>query len=175
MTSIRLQQGDITLVPADAIVNAANEALVGGGGVDGAIHRAGGRAIMADLVARYGPDRRCPAGSAVVSAAGDLPALDRHPCGRAGWRGGTAGNRPCSLRRTGPRSTSRPPKAVGPWRSRRSRPGSDRGYPVDLAAATALETVDAWVGAHPDALDAVTFVLFSADSLGAFELARDRI
>ena len=48
------------------------------------------------------------------------------------------------------------------------------GYPVDLAAATALETVDAWVGAHPDALDAVTFVLFSADSLGAFELARDR-
>jgi len=46
------------------------------------------------------------------------------------------------------------------------------GYPIDLAAGVALQTVDAWVAEHPDALDTVTFVLFSADSLAAFERAR---
>ena len=174
MTAIRLQQGDITHVAADAIGNAANEALVGGGGVDGAIHRAGGRGIMADLVARYGPDRRCPAGSAVVSAAGDLPArIVIHAVGPV-WRGGTAGEPAllASAYRTaldlaaaeGCRSIAIPSISTGVY-----------GYPTDLAAMTALMTVDAWVADHPDALDTVTFVLHSADSLGAFERARARI
>ena len=70
---IRPVQGDITRLAADAIVNAANNGLHGGGGVDGAIHRAGGPAIMADLERRYGPGRYCPTGSAVVSGAGNLP------------------------------------------------------------------------------------------------------
>ena len=88
---IQLVLGDITRIPADAIVNAANSALAGGGGVDGAIHRAGGRAIMADLERRYGADRYCPTGSAVVSDAGDLPASwVIHAVGPI-WRGGAAG------------------------------------------------------------------------------------
>ena len=70
LSRIRLIQGDITRISADAIVNAANSALAGGGGVDGAIHRAGGPGIMEDLRRRYGTGRFCPTGSAVVSAPG---------------------------------------------------------------------------------------------------------
>ena len=71
---IVLQDGDITRVPADAIVNAANSALAGGGGVDGAIHRAGGPAIMRELDEIRARIGRCPTGSAVATRAGALPA-----------------------------------------------------------------------------------------------------
>jgi O-acetyl-ADP-ribose deacetylase (regulator of RNase III) len=71
---LRLVTGDITRVAADAIVNAANSALAGGGGVDGAIHRAGGPSIMAELDGIRARVGRCPAGSAVATAAGALPA-----------------------------------------------------------------------------------------------------
>jgi len=71
---LRLVTGDITRVPADAIVNAANSGLAGGGGVDGAIHRAGGPAIMRELDGIRAKIGRCPTGSAVVTAAGKLPA-----------------------------------------------------------------------------------------------------
>jgi O-acetyl-ADP-ribose deacetylase len=88
---IEVVLGDITRIRADAIVNAANDALVGGGGVDGAIHRAGGPAIMADLRLRYGANRHCPTGSAVVSVAGALPARwVIHAVGPV-WHGGGAG------------------------------------------------------------------------------------
>ena len=70
--TLELHQGDITLQQVDAIVNAANSRLAGGGGVDGAIHRAGGPEIMRDTDDRY-PDG-CPTGSAVISTAGKLPA-----------------------------------------------------------------------------------------------------
>ncbi|MDQ6662547.1 MAG: O-acetyl-ADP-ribose deacetylase [Chloroflexota bacterium] len=68
--TLALMQGDIVRVKADAIVNAANSSLAGGGGVDGAIHRAGGTEIMAacDKIGR------CPTGSAVATTAGNLPA-----------------------------------------------------------------------------------------------------
>ena len=171
MTEVRLVQGDITRVEADAIVNAANSALAGGGGVDGAIHRAGGRAVMADLERRYGPDRHCLTGSAVVSDAGDLAArIVIHAVGPM-WRGGGAGEPELLARayRTsldlaadeGCRTVALPSISTGIY-----------GYPIDLAAGVALQTVDAWVAEHPDALDTVTFVLFSADSLAAFERAR---
>jgi len=71
---LKLLLGDITRVPADAIVNAANSALLGGGGVDGAIHRTGGPSIMRELEKIRAQIGRCPPGSAVVTAAGDLPA-----------------------------------------------------------------------------------------------------
>lgn len=72
--TLRLITGDITRVPADAIVNAANSALMGGGGVDGAIHRAGGPSIMRELDGIRKQLGSCPPGSAVVTAAGNLPA-----------------------------------------------------------------------------------------------------
>lgn len=73
---LRLVRGDITTIAADAIVNAANSSLLGGGGVDGAIHRVGGPAILAacqELRRTTLPDG-LPAGQAVATTAGDLPA-----------------------------------------------------------------------------------------------------
>src|SRR5579864_4008488 len=71
---LRLVVGDITRVAADAIVNAANSALAGGGGVDGAIHRAGGASIMRELDQIRAAAGGCPTGSAIVTGAGLLPA-----------------------------------------------------------------------------------------------------
>jgi O-acetyl-ADP-ribose deacetylase (regulator of RNase III) len=86
---IELVQGDITLQEVDCIVNAANSQLVGGGGVDGAIHRRGGPEIMRETQKRY-PDG-CPTGWAVISGAGKLPAkYVIHAVGPV-WSGGNSG------------------------------------------------------------------------------------
>lgn len=86
---LELVVGDICRQAVDAVVNAANSRLAGGGGVDGAIHRAGGPSIMAETRQRY-PDG-CPTGSAVITTAGDLPATHViHAVGPV-WRGGDRG------------------------------------------------------------------------------------
>lgn len=71
---IELIQGDITKIKADAIVNAANSSLLGGGGVDGAIHRAGGKAILEECQQIRNRQGRCKTGEAVITTAGNLPA-----------------------------------------------------------------------------------------------------
>ncbi len=71
---LRLVVGDITKIPVDAMVNAANSGLRGGGGVDGAVHRAGGAAIMRELDVIRARQGGCPTGSAVATSAGGLPA-----------------------------------------------------------------------------------------------------
>lgn len=74
MEKIKLVKGDITKIDTDAIVNAANTSLLGGGGVDGAIHRAGGKAILEDCVAIRNRQGGCDVGEAVITTGGNLPA-----------------------------------------------------------------------------------------------------
>ena len=173
VATIQLVVGDITRIPADAIVNAANSALAGGGGVDGAIHRAGGRAIMADLERRYGADRYCSTGSAVVSDAGDLPARwVIHAVGPI-WRGGSAGEPEylASAYRTslrlaaeqGARTVTLPAISCGIY-----------GYPLDQAARIAIDTVRDVLATEPGPVERVTFVLFSLDTYDVFEEALSR-
>src|SRR3979490_1067412 len=85
--TIRLVEGDITKVPVDAIANAANSSLAGGGGVDGAIHRAGGPDIMRELAAIGS----CPTGSAVATTAGRVPAKSVFPAVGPVYRDGQHG------------------------------------------------------------------------------------
>jgi O-acetyl-ADP-ribose deacetylase len=166
-------QGDITTIPADAIVNAANSALVGGGGVDGAIHRAGGPAIMADLRARYGADRRCPTGSAALTVAGDLPARwVVHAVGPI-WRDGGSGEAELlaaayraaldRAREAGARSVTMPSISTGVY-----------GYPVTLAAPIALGAArDHLLGATT--VGRISFVLYSMGVLEVFAAAMGRL
>lgn len=170
---LEITQGDITRVAADAIVNATNEALVPGGGVDAAIHRAGGAAILRDLEARYGRARHCPAGEAVVTGAGILPARwVIHAVGPI-WRGGEAGEpdllaaayRSAMARaeELAARSIALPAISCGVY-----------GYPVGEGAAIGLRTVaDALrVGAS---VARATFVLYSFDTLAVFRTAIERL
>jgi O-acetyl-ADP-ribose deacetylase (regulator of RNase III) len=167
---IRLVQGDLTRTGADAIVNAANSGLRGGGGVDGAIHRAGGPAIMTDLERRYGPARHCPTGSAVISDAGELPARwVIHAVGPV-WQGGRSGEPEllASAYRTsldlaaevGARTVAFPAISCGVYH-----------YPLDAAAAVAVGAVRSWLDGGPGSIETVTWVLFSADTYEAFEAA----
>jgi len=155
--TIELVQGDITRQATDAIVNAANSGLRGGGGVDGAIHRAGGPAIMEEC-RRIGG---CPTGSAVLTTGGQLAA--RHVIHAVGprWHGGTEGEaeRLAGAYRTslqvavdaGLRSVAFPSVSTGAY-----------GYPIAKAARVALRAVGEFVEANAGRLDLVRFVLFSA-------------
>ncbi|WP_030809631.1 O-acetyl-ADP-ribose deacetylase [Streptomyces sp. NRRL F-2799] len=165
MTKITLVQGDITEQRVDAIVNAANSSLLGGGGVDGAIHRRGGPAILAacrDLRAsRYGGG--LPTGEAVATTAGDLPAeWVIHTVGPV-WQG--PGSDPAllascyreSLRvadEVGARSVAFPAISTGVYR-----------WPVEEAARVAVETVRA----ADTGVEEVRFVLFDGGTFGVFE------
>ncbi len=167
-------EGDITAIPADTIVNAANAALAGGGGVDGAIHRVGGPGIMAEL--RELHPRGTPTGTAVATGAGHLAARwVIHAVGPV-WRGGDQGE-PALLasayraaftlaERLGAGSVTFPALSAGAY-----------GYPPGEAAEIALRTVAAELEASRS-VNLVTFVLRGetirrafADALAA--LARD--
>jgi O-acetyl-ADP-ribose deacetylase (regulator of RNase III) len=162
--SLELVDGDITLQEVDAIVNAANSRLAGGGGVDGAIHRRGGPAIMQETDRRY-PDG-CPTGSAVISTAGDLPAkYVIHAVGPV-WSGGSrnesqllAGTHQRSLELAVEhdcRSIAFPAISTGVY-----------GYPLDQAAEVALSTVIDFLK-QEGRPELVRFVLFGQTAYQAF-------
>jgi O-acetyl-ADP-ribose deacetylase (regulator of RNase III) len=89
MNKIELIIGDITKLPVDAIVNAANSSLLGGGGVDGAIHRAGGKQILDECMAIRNRQGSCKTGEAVITSGGNLPAkYVIHTVGPV-WNGGS--------------------------------------------------------------------------------------
>jgi O-acetyl-ADP-ribose deacetylase (regulator of RNase III) len=157
---IEVVRGDITRQDVDAVVNAANSSLLGGGGVDGAIHRAGGPAILAECRGLGG----CDTGDAKATTAGELPARwVIHTVGPV-WRGGDSGESDllasCHRRSLevaaglGARSIAFPAISCGIY-----------GYPPELAASVALGAVRG----HP--LDLVRFVLFGDDTYEAFARA----
>jgi len=162
-------QGDITQQQTDAIVNAANSSLMGGGGVDGAIHRAGGPAILEackKIVAEIG---RLPAGQAVITTGGNLRAkYVVHTVGPV-WRGGEKGEPEVlasayreSLKRAdeaGLQSVSFPSISTGVY-----------GYPVELAARVAVETIRVFLS-KDTSLKQVVFVLFDSVTYGAYRQA----
>ncbi len=166
---IRLVRGDITVQEVDAIVNAANSSLLGGGGVDGAIHRAGGPAILAECRTLGG----CPAGEVRVTGAGELPA--RYVIHAVGpfWTGGAKGEPELlsSCYRSaieeaaarGCRSVAFPAISCGVF-----------GYPLDLGAATALGAVRAGLAESPEVEEA-RFVLFDEAAFAAFSSALARL
>jgi O-acetyl-ADP-ribose deacetylase (regulator of RNase III) len=165
--TVELTVGDITQQAVDAIVNAANSRLAGGGGVDGAIHRRGGPAIMEETARRY--PHGCPTGSAVISGAGNLPArYVIHAVGPV-WQGG-AGREAQQLAGAysrsfelavehGCQSIALPALSTGAY-----------GYPMDQAARVALASAISFLR-HAAAPALVRFVLFSEGAYGAFAAA----
>ena len=164
-TRIRLVAGDITQVSVDVVVNAANSALAGGGGVDGAIHAAAGPAVMAELRERYGG---CPTGSAVITGAGNLPA--RHIVHAVGpiWQGG-GHDEAALLRSAYAASLDRAAEAGARSVAFAALSCGVYGYPLEQAAEVSLAAVRAWLGTHPDSgLEDITWVLRGAPVTAAF-------
>ncbi|HEY54674.1 MAG TPA: O-acetyl-ADP-ribose deacetylase [Dehalococcoidia bacterium] len=163
-------QGDITRQATEAIVNAANSGLMGGGGVDGAIHRAGGTAILEEckrIVARQG---RLPTGKAVITTGGNLPA--RYVIHTVGpiWQGGNKGEAALlesayreSLKLAAAKklaSVSFPSISTGAY-----------GYPLAEAARVAIKTVASFLKESAGSLKEVVFVLFDSRSYEAYASA----
>lgn len=167
-TRLRLVQGDITVQQVDAVVNAANPSLMGGGGVDGAIHRAGGPAIKEECKAIIAKIGRLPTGQAVITSAGRMPA--KHVVHTVGpvWRGGSANedellasayrNSLCVAAKHGCRTIAFPSISTGAY-----------GFPVERAASIALRTLAAEIPKYD--LDEVRMVLFLPQDLQVYSAA----
>ena len=160
---LRLIRGDITIIRVDAMVNAANYSLIGGGGVDGAIHRAGGPAIMRELDKIREAQGGCPTGSAVATGAGALPAqYVFHAVGPI-YKDGT--HREAELLRScyetclkmgeerDVRTISFPAISTGAY-----------GYPMREAARIALETTAAHLANAETGIREVLFVLATTEA-----------
>ncbi|MDO8281140.1 MAG: O-acetyl-ADP-ribose deacetylase [Thermodesulfovibrionia bacterium] len=162
-STLALIEGDITKQDTDAIVNAANKTLLGGGGVDGAIHRAGGPKILEECI-KIG---HCETGEAVITSGGNLKAkFVIHTVGPV-FRDGKH-NEPTLLRNAyqnslqlaslkGIKSIAFPSISTGAYR-----------YPIDDAAEIALKTAIDFINAHPE-IKFIRFVLFGRNNLEAYE------
>jgi O-acetyl-ADP-ribose deacetylase (regulator of RNase III) len=164
MIELVLVRGDITTLEVDAIVNAANAELIPGGGVDGAIHRAGGPEIAAEareIVAERGP---LATGEAVATAAGELsarwvihtvgPVWDEHaPEEARELLAACYRSSPDLAAELGCRTVAFPNISTGVY-----------GFPKRPAAEIAIGEVKSWVGEHPVALQSITFVCFDAEN-----------
>ncbi len=164
-SNLEVVQGDITLQDTEGIGNAANSALAGGGGVDGAIHRAGGPTIMAELKAKY---KGCPTGSAVITGGGNLKAK-------------------YVIHAVGPRYSGSPKDAEllsGAYRKSLELCAQHKiasiafpsistgiyGYPVEEASRVALKTIIDYLKDHPE-IKLVRFVLFDSTTYRTYEEA----
>jgi O-acetyl-ADP-ribose deacetylase (regulator of RNase III) len=166
---MRLEEGDITTVEADAIVNAANSRLSGGAGVDGAIHRAAGSSVMTELDAIRAKMGKCPAGEAVVTKAGRLRAqYIFHAVGPV-YRGGEEGEadelascyRECLqlAAEKNLKSVAFPAISTGVY-----------GYPMDEAAGIAVREIRGFLQ-QPSSVEEVRVVLFGDEALRTFRAA----
>ncbi len=165
-TNFILKQGDLTKEAVDAIVNAANSRLCGGGGVDGAIHRAGGPEILKQCQVIFQKQGKCPPGQAVITSGGRLPAkYVIHTVGPI-WRGGM-NQEPDILRMAylnslslgaerGIKSIAFPSISTGAY-----------GYPIELACPVALQASREYAEAH-ETYDKIHFVLFSEKDLEVY-------
>jgi len=162
-STLEVVQGDITHQDTEAIGNAANSALAGGGGVDGAIHRAGGSSIMSELKTRY---KGCPTGSAVITGGGNLKAK-------------------FVIHAVGPRYSGSPkdPELLsGAYRKSLELCTQNKissiafpsistgiyGYPVEEASRIALKTVMDYLKNHPE-IKLVRFVLFDSRTFDVYK------
>ncbi|MFL6248147.1 MAG: O-acetyl-ADP-ribose deacetylase [Thermoanaerobaculia bacterium] len=160
-----IHRGDITKLDVDAIVNAANSSLLGGGGVDGAIHRAAGPELLAECRTLGG----CPTGQARITRGYRLPA--RHVIHTVGpvWRGGTHGepellascyrNSLALAVEHGLKTIAFPAISCGIY-----------GYPLDEAARIAVDETRRFVSGHPS-IESVLFVCFDEQCASAYERA----
>ena len=156
MTEIKIVREDITRRRVDAIVNAANSTLLGGGGVDGAIHRAAGPELLEECRKLRG----CRTGEAKITGGHRLPA--KHVIHTVGPVYGEEQGREAELlancyresltlaRQHGCKSVAFPSISTGAY-----------GYPLEEASRIALQTIREFIGEHPDALDTVEIVTFS--------------
>ena len=165
---VEVVRGDITKMAVDAIVNAANTSLLGGGGVDGAIHRAGGKKILEECMQIRARQGGCPTGEAVITTAGNLPATYViHTVGPV-WQGGNkqeevllANAYRKSLQLAleyNCRSVAFPNISTGIY-----------GYPKNLAALVALDAVNHFLQSHTDAFDKIMFVCFDEENYQIYQ------
>ncbi|MUV04940.1 O-acetyl-ADP-ribose deacetylase [Flavobacterium rakeshii] len=163
MSKIELIKGDITKITADVIVNAANSSLLGGGGVDGAIHRAGGSAILDACVAIRNKQGNCKTGEAVITTAGNLPAnYVIHTVGPV-WNGGAKKEeellKNCYINslnlalENNVKTIAFPNISTGIYH-----------YPKDKAADVAIASVKEFLENNNQAIDKVIFVCFDDEN-----------